>query len=249
MLTLYLACLISGGILLIISMFSGGDADGDMDHGLDAHSDFDHSLDAHAGFDHSLDAHADISHGLDAHGEIASSDAGGGLDHGVDSHIPATVVGHGDVSHSGDGGALAAAFQFFSFRNIVYLTTFFGLTGSLLTWLGTAAGVTLIAAAGMGAFAMTVGHKFMSYLKASESGQGFHERDFVGHVGTIALATTKEQKGKVRLSTGGQVIELLAQVHPDSEREAFRYGEHVLILDIEKNIALIDEADFAEDTA
>lgn len=248
MLTLYLACLISGGILLMISMFSGGDADGDMDHGLDAHSDFDHSLDAHAGFDHSLEAHADISQGLDANGDIVSSGAEGGLDHGVDSHVP-VHVGNNDVTQSGDGGALAAAFQFFSFRNIVYLTTFFGLTGSLLTWLGTAAGVTLIGAAGMGAFAMIVGHKFMSYLKASESGQGFHERDFVGHVGTIALATSKEQKGKVRLSTGGQVIELLAQVHPDSERQAFRYGEHVLILDIEKNIALIDEADFADDSA
>ena len=145
-------------------------------------------------------------------------------------------------------GALAAAFQFFSFRNIVYLTTFFGLTGSVLTWLGTAAGITLVTAGGMGAFAMMIGHKFMSYLKSSETGQGLHERDFVGHVGRITLSPTKARKGKIRLSVGGQMVELVSIIHPDSTREDFRYGEHALVLDIERNVALLDEADFADET-
>ncbi|HOJ03241.1 MAG TPA: hypothetical protein PK916_04485 [Bacteroidota bacterium] len=236
MLTLYLACLISGGILLTISLFSGGDADSDMDHGLDAHADLDHSLDAHADMDHTLDAHADVDHALDAHVDAGHGDA---LTHTADVH-------HGDVAHA-SGGMMSAAFQFFSFRNIVYLTTFFGLTGSILTWMATPAALTLLSAIGMGGFAMFVGHKFMRYLKSSESGEAVHERSLIGHVGTVSLAPTKERKGKVRVSMNGQWMEMLALVHPDSARDEYRFGEHVLILDVEHNVAQVDEAPFADE--
>jgi membrane protein implicated in regulation of membrane protease activity len=235
MLTLYLACLISGAILLVISMFSGGDAE--VDQGLDAHGDFDHSLEAHGEITHSIEAHADAATDVDAVGTIGHSTA---------THVPAEA-GHGDTGHTGNDGALAAAFQFFSFRNMVYLTTFFGLTGSALTWLGTGTLVTLLSSIGMGGFAMTVGHKFMRYLKDTESGQSLHEHDLVGHVGVVTLPPTKQRKGKIRVTIGGQTLELLAIVQEDSVREEFRFGEHALILEFEKNIAEIDEADFIEE--
>ncbi|MCZ7555158.1 MAG: hypothetical protein M5R41_01980 [Bacteroidia bacterium] len=232
MLTLYLACLISGAILLIISLFSGGDAE--MDHGLEAHTDFDHGLAAHGDMGHSIEAHVDVA---------TDTDVGGAVVHAGGAH-DSVVEAHGGEMESGSGGALAAAFQFFSFRNIVYLTTFFGLTGSALTWLGTGTLLTFLSSIGMGGFAMMIGHKFMRYLKDTESGQSLHERDLVGHVGVITLPPTKERKGKIRVTIGGQTLELLAIIHADSTREEFRYAEQVLILEFEHNIAEIDEADF-----
>jgi membrane protein implicated in regulation of membrane protease activity len=235
MLTLYLACLISGAILLVISMFSGGD--GDMDHGIEAHGDFDHGLEAHGDIAHSIEAQTDVA---------ADADAGGAIEHATATHA-VVQPGHGDAGQAGSDGALAAAFQFFSFRNFVYLATFFGLTGSALTYLGTGTLLTLLSSIGMGGFAMTVGHKFMRYLKDTESGQSLHERDLVGHVGVVTLPPTKERKGKIRVSIGGQTLEFLAIVQADSAREEFRFGEQALILEFEHNVAEIDVADFLGD--
>jgi hypothetical protein len=225
MLTLYLACLISGAGLLAISLFTGGDGDADVDHSLDAHADLDHTLDAPADALHSIEAHG----GGDAITIVGDAQP-----------LPSDV---GPAQH----GELSSAFQFFSFRNIVYLTTFFGLTGSVLTLLGTAGVVTLLSSFGMGAFAMMVGHKFMRYLKESESGQSIHAREFIGHIATVTLPPARNRFGKIRLTVGAHTIEFTAVVHPECRTDEFRTGDRVLILDMEKNVACIDEAEFAGD--
>lgn len=58
MLTLYLACLLFGGILILVAIFAGGHGD------LDVHSD----LDFHA----DMEAHPDIPHSLHGIGELHS---------------------------------------------------------------------------------------------------------------------------------------------------------------------------------
>ena len=251
MLTLYLACLIFGGILLTISLFSGGDADSDMDHSLDAHADvdMDHSLDMHADvdMDHTLDMHADMDGGMDFDSDVdMHADVGGG-------DVPAEIdvdAGHGDVvpveDVAGDahGGALHAAFEFFSFRNIVYMTTFFGMTGSVLTWLAMPFGLTLGSSVGMGFFAGMVGHRFMKYLRGSESGEALQLTDLIGHTGKVTLPPAKDRKGKILVSTARENIELIAVQHPDSEVEQLRPGDEVFILHVEKNIVFVDRADF-----
>jgi membrane protein implicated in regulation of membrane protease activity len=55
MLTLYLACLVFGGILLAVSVFAGLDHDGGLDHG------FDHGVDAHVGAHAGISGHGDHS--------------------------------------------------------------------------------------------------------------------------------------------------------------------------------------------
>jgi len=222
MLTLYLACLICGGVLLAISMFTGGDGGADVEHGLDVHVDT--SLDAPAS--------GELVELPNAGDQVAFGDHG------------ANTVG--DVAH---GGALSAAFEFFSFRNIVYLTTFFGLTGSVLTLLNTPAIVTTISALGMGSFAMWVGHKFMKYLKSSESGQALHVRDLIGHVAVVSLPPTRSGRGKIRVRAGDRFVELLALVHPDSRHEQLPYGARVFVLDIERNTAFVDAVDEMDEEA
>ncbi len=250
MLTLYLASLVFGGILLTISLFAGGDADSDVDHSLDAHADvdMDHSLDMHADvdMDHSLDVHADLDGGMDLDTDIElDADVGGGdLPVEIDADHPA-VASVEDVEVDHHGGMLSAAFEFFSFRNLVYMTTFFGMTGSVLTWLAMPFGLTLGSSIGMGFFAGMVGHRFMKYLRGSESGQALQLQDLIGHTGKVTLPPTKERKGKILISTARENIELIALQHADSQAGELRPGDQVFILRVERDLVYIDQADFA----
>lgn len=234
MLTLYLACLVFGGVLLAISLFSGGDSGSDMDHALDAHGDFsgDHALDAHTPdliVEQAMEVHADMAGHLpaDAH---------------IDAAHPAVVSMH---AASGEGApTVHSAFEYFSFRNFVYTTTFFGLTGSVLTWLAMPGAVIFGSSIGMGIFAGYVGHRFMRYLRASESGQALHVATLIGHPATVSLPPSKQGKGKVRVENAGQIIEMLALLHEDSEAESLAPGERVFIVAIDKDVAYVDRADF-----
>ena len=71
--TLYMVCVVAGGVLMGTSIFLGGDADADadMDMDLDADVDADFDLDADVDADGDLDHGADIAH------------AGGGLEWSV----------------------------------------------------------------------------------------------------------------------------------------------------------------------
>ncbi|MFZ1729894.1 MAG: hypothetical protein WBQ23_12945 [Bacteroidota bacterium] len=253
MLTLYLACLVFGGVLLAISLFSGGDTDSDMDHSLDAHADLagDPSMDMHGdiGVDHSLDMHADAD--IEASGDFMAEqalevhiDTAGHLpaDADIDTDHPAIVSMHGQP-----GGApptVHSAFEYFSFRNFIYTTTFFGMTGSALSWLAMPFGVTLGSSIGMGLFAGYVGHRFMRYLRTSESGHSLHVMSLLGYQATVAIPPTKKRKGKVRVATSGQIVEMLALVHDDSESEELRQGAQVFIVAIDKDVAYVDRGDF-----
>lgn len=242
MLTLYLACLVFGGVLLAITLFAGGDADSDMDHSLDAHGDFD------AG--HSLDVHTDASSDFAAEQAIEiNADTVGHLpaDATIDGDHPA-IVSVEDAHGGGEAPTVHSAFEYLSFRNFIYSTTFFGLTGSALTLLAMPSAVTLGSSVGMGLFAGWVGHRFMRYLRSSESGESLHVSSLLGHQATIVFPPTKERKGKVRVTIAGQRVEMIALLHADAdpEAEALRPGEHVFIVAIDRSVAFVDRGDFLD---
>ncbi|MCB2203902.1 hypothetical protein KQI65_04080 [bacterium] len=249
MLTLYLACLVFGGVLLTISLFAGGDADADVDHGMDLQGDvdMDHSIDLHGDvdMDHTLDLQGDVDTAVDLQAEFGEGDLP--ADMTVDGGHPAVDTVQ-DIESGGHGtSALSAAFEFFSFRNMVYMTTFFGLTGSVLSWLTMPFGLTLGSSIGMGLFAGVVGHRFMRYLKGSESGDALHIASLIGHVAVVTLPVTKFRRGKVRVEAAGQIVELLSLLHESSEADEVRPGDRVFILALEKDVVLVDKGDFLEE--
>jgi hypothetical protein len=244
MLTLYLACLVFGGVLLGISLVTGGDSSAEIEHGFDGPGDMDFEGQPELQGPGEFGAQADLA--ADAAMEVHADTAG---------HLPESMSiddGHPAVlsmetgAASGAGSMIHSAFEFFSFRNIVYATTFFGMTGSVLTWLATPFGLTLGASIGMGLFAATVGHRAMRYFRGSESGEVLHVATLVGHPAAVSLPLTKSRKGKVRITRAGQVIELLALLHEDSEHEIVQPADTVFIVAIDKDIAYVDRADFLE---
>ena len=263
MLTLYLACLVFGGVLLAISLFTGGDGDSDMDHSLEAHGDIGGDadigagdLDAHADFaaDHSIDLQGDA----DAPGEFAAeqalelhADTAGHLptDASLDGDHPAIISLQDGHAGGGDTPTVHSAAEYLSFRNFVYTTTFFGLTGSALTWLSMPSAVTLGSSIGMGLFAGYVGHRFMRYLRSSESGEGLHVASLLGHPATVVLPPAKDHKGKIRVTVSGQRVLMLALLHPDADDEApeLRPGQKVFIVAIDRDVAFVDRGDFLDE--
>ncbi len=207
MLIFYLACLLFGGILLGVSLLSGG---GDID-GTDAldsgHADL-HSLDTHSDFD--LTADASVDHIDMSHSEISK-----------------------DIIHPTD------AVKFLSFRNVIYFSTFYGLTGTILTLMAMPFIVTLASALGIGTLSWAAGHKLMSYLKDSESGEALNSSNFIGRSGKVTIPAKKDKIGKIIVKSNNEIHELMVKVSDTSESDSYDRGEEVFIIDYSNGIYFI----------
>lgn len=144
-------------------------------------------------------------------------------------------------SHIGD--IHTDAVQFFSFRNIIYFLTFFGLTGLILNFMNFNFIISLLSAIGMGSFAWFFGYKLMKYLKLSASGETFDISALKGIKGKIIMETNKGRKGKVMVEYRGSNYELTAEISENSDDLQFKFGEEVLVIDMQNNIAIVEKYD------
>lgn len=233
MFLIYIACLVFGGVLLVMAMMAGGDG---ADHELGAHADVSHDLGGHADVSHDLSGDTDMSHDLsgdtavDVHTELAT--------HGDAS-------GHTAMQHTHANAADAV--RFLSFRNFVFFMAFFGLTGTVLTTLAIPSFITALSAAGMGIFASQVGYRLMRYLKGSETGQGVDLGDLRGHAGTVLVGCGRTQTGKITVHSGPQTLTLLAQVAQEERRAHFKPGDTVIISRVERGIAFVIDGRLLDD--
>ena len=190
--TLYLACLIFGGIFIVISLAFGSDADAEADVDVDVDSD------------------------------VGDAEAA-------------------DVNVTGD---TVEAVKFLSFRNVIFFLSFFGLTGTLLTWLGTNSLLTFVSALLFGAAAGMLMHQVMRRLATSEVGETLNLERLVGAPAKVAITVNKNQRGKIVLITRGQRIQVLALTAEEAARDEFSVGETVFILHLEDGVAYVVEEEF-----
>jgi membrane protein implicated in regulation of membrane protease activity len=182
MMTLYLTCLIVGGIFIVVS--PNVDLDTDVDF-----------------------------------------DAGSGAD----------VV---------NGEGAAAAIKFLSFRNFVMFTAFFGLTGTVLTWLGGPFLINLAAAIALGLFAATLMHKAMSHLMKNEVGKTTNLEDLIGSPAKVTIDVSRKHRGKISVFANGRTLQLLAQVAEEAAQNEFKQGDTVIIINIQNGMAFVVEEEF-----
>lgn len=162
----------------------------------------------------------------------------------VDFDVDADVAGDVDIDASGEG--MTAAIKFLSFRNIVFFLAFFGLTGTVLTWLNGPFLLVLAVAIGMGFGAATLMHRVMSHLLKNEVGQALNVDNLVGLPAKVTVTITKDRRGKVLLDAGGQKLQLLALTADEASRDAFSAGEIVYILSVEDGTAYVVEEAFID---
>lgn len=143
---------------------------------------------------------------------------------------------------AGDG--VASAFQYLSFRNIIFFVAFFGLTGFVLSKLGSPALLSFLIAAGLGFFAAAVGHKVMVYLRSSEVIGTASLQNLEGQNAKVMVDVTKSKRGKITVNSRDRIFQLLALVADEAGREAFKFGDSVTIIRVEDNVVYVAEPDF-----
>lgn len=176
----------------------------------DTDVDADHDFDFDA--DHDFDFDADHDFDLDA-------------DHDFDVHA--------DI---GSGPGLV---DLFSVRALFLFAAFFGLTGTLLTWLDASEFFTLTASIltglviGLGGnwVIKTVGYRTVSSTQTS--------RDIRGSTGKVLVPFEGSEKGKITLISKGQRLQLLAQSFDDESVVAFEPGEEVVVVRMEGSVAQV----------
>ncbi len=217
MFTLYLACLIFGGALLIFTLFFGShtDTDTDVDVGSDVHFDVDHDI----AIEH--DIATDVETSIDS-----------------DVHFNSET----DISH--DSAGLSAALKYFSLRNFVLFMAFFGLTGVVLSWQKIPGWVTFITSTLMGLFTAIVGYKALTYFKQNEVTSSTDLRQLEGMSVKVIVNLSRTHAGKILITTPGQNIQLVAQIAREASKDEFNYGEEALITQVKNGIAYIAEKDF-----
>ena len=177
--------------------------------------------DSDIGHDHDFLTGTDVDHSIEVTG-----------DHSIEA------AGH-DTHEAGD------AVKFFSFRNLIYFTAFFGLTGTVLTIFEISSLIIFLASVGMGAFSYGIGYKFMKYLKQSESGEVVNIQNIKGKNAKVVMGLSKTDKGKISVTVGDKTIKMLAKASDIAKKDTFGDGEQVLVIEIKNNTAYVVESEFS----
>ncbi|MCA9538960.1 MAG: NfeD family protein [Myxococcales bacterium] len=212
MLTLYIITGIVGGTFIVLSALGGlGDHDSDLDADHDADFDADHDAD--------FDADADADLDVDA-------------DHDVDLHADHALEVHAD-----HGGPLATAaadtglwLPFFSLRFWTYFAAAFGLTGTVLSLLGSVFEPMIGGVAGVTGFVAGTAMAYaMRLLRRGEAHSAIGVDDYDGAEGVVLVTVTDGEPGKVRLQLKGESIDVLATT---TEPGPIAAGEPVVVIEM-----------------
>ncbi|MCB9730669.1 MAG: hypothetical protein H6744_09040 [Deltaproteobacteria bacterium] len=215
MLTLYFACLAVGGVLVALSAFAGAadaDAGGDLHHDFDAGDADAAGADVDGGFDHEL------------------GDAG---DHdlGHDAYHPSAA----DAAHGVKDGAAARKLwlPFSSMRFWTFGSAAFGLTGVLLTALGTVSAlVVLLAAAATGTGVGTAVAYAMHHLRRPVNADAVERSDYPGQVGELLLPLRPGATSRIRLRIRHRELVMLAR---STEALELPRGARVVVLALDED--------------
>jgi len=203
MLTFYIITGIVGGSLIVLSAIGGiGDHDADLELDHDVDLDVEHDLELDLDVDHDVDLDVDHEHELDL-------SQGGVLD-GVDPE--------------------GIWLPFLSLRFWTYAAAGFGVTGGILTALGSLAEpVVGLAAGGTGLVAGLAMSYAMRALKRGEAHGHVGLADYQGSEGTVRVAIHPGGTGKIRARVRGEEIDLLAT---SDATESLPVGSPIIIIDM-----------------
>jgi len=151
------------------------------------------------------------------------------LDKDVDLSIEGIEGGSADFDSMG-------WLPFLSLRFWTFFTGLFGLNGIIMTTLGSGETTTLIASGVMSlGLSYPIAYLFQ-YLKRNELTSNTQTHTYEQEIGTALLPMKAHGNGKVRVSMGGELVDLIAQ-NPTSE--TIEQGQEVLIVQVEDGVAMV----------
>jgi hypothetical protein len=139
-----------------------------------------------------------------------------------------------DAEHPGGGEWLLGLFRP---RNLMFGFSGFGLTGTLLTLVGSGAAATLLAAVGMGAGFFVVSHAVFTFLRRSESAvEALSDTQLMGERARVTLPLEPGRLGRVACLVAGREVHLTARLGPQAPG-AVPGGAEVIVVRVENGVA------------
>lgn len=141
-------------------------------------------------------------------------------------------------AHGGLAGEVAdVVLGLFKPRNLTFLLAAFGTSGTLLTWAGTNAAVTLALALAMGFAAWILSHAVFTWLKRTDSSLDvMSDRDLEGSIGTVTNPIGPGRRGRITLLAAGRQTYMVAALEAGLTSE-LPVGTEVLVRRTEDGIA------------
>jgi membrane protein implicated in regulation of membrane protease activity len=162
------------------------------------------------------------------------------LDGAGDAEASGEEAGGDDTASEGSVGVA----RLLSLRNAVFFTGFFGMSGTLLSLLGTAPAPTLGASIAAGLLAAAAIQTALDYLRRTQSGALPEPSALAGARARVLVGPTRESLGKVEVEAAEGTQQLVARVHPESGVDHFEPGDAVVIVRVDGGQALVAEKTF-----
>jgi membrane protein implicated in regulation of membrane protease activity len=163
----------------------------------------------------------------------------------LDADFDADVDVDADTGLAGSAGAgvADAVLSIFSFRALVFLFAFFGVTGLIMRGFGVGAFFTFILAVAMGLFAGYLHARLYAYLKRSSTGGMTTNTDLRGSRAKVVVPIVESGKGRIEVDVDGQPVYVTARAFGGGSYEK---GERVVVVEIDDGTALVGHLNLDE---
>ena len=166
----------------------------------------------------------------------AEADVDADVDADTDIHVEydtETDVGGG---HAGIGTGPGLV-DLFSIRALFLFAAFFGLTGSVLTWLGSAEPLVAVLSVLTGLLIGLGGNYVIKRFAYEQVSSDVSINDLRGKTAQVMIPFEGDEKGKITLVARGNRLQLVARALDDESHEAFRRGEEVVVVRMNGRVA------------
>lgn len=214
MLSLYLGAFGFGALFILTSIIFGGN-ESDFDKDIDMDMDHDVDIDIDADIDVDIDVDVDVDADIDMDGDF---------DKDIELHAD-----HGGLD-------MEAWLPFLSLRFWTFASFAFGMSGSILTFLGDGSGemITFVISLILG---LILGYGIswtFQKLKRDSVTASTETKSFEQQEGVVQLTIRPQGQGKVRLRIDNQVVDIRA-ITQDSQE--IPIGSKVIIVSVQNGVA------------
>jgi membrane protein implicated in regulation of membrane protease activity len=168
-------------------------------------------------------------------GSDTDTDFDADFDADLDLDTDADLELSGDDLTSGVGSVLQSIF---SFRTLVFVAAFFGITGVVLPLTGAGGVTTFIAAVGVGGLAGVINDRLIRYVKSTSGGIGDRTRNISGLAGRVSLPMASGRRGQIQVEVEGQTLKLVAEPYLD-DGTSFERGDQVVVVQVDNGVARV----------
>lgn len=152
---------------------------------------------------------------------------GGEMDHHAD--IAGDVHAGADVSHDTHVGS-GSFVDLLSLRTLFFFLAFFGLTGTLLSWTGTGATLTVVTATILGLLVGLGGNYVIQRIGHARVSSEITSSDLTGLTGRVLIPFSGEERGKISVIVKGSELRLPARSLDVESPESFDPGDEVVVV-------------------